>query len=471
MRKTKVICTIGPATETPEILEQLILGGMNVARLNLSHGSQKEHGPKIDAIIRLREKLGKAVAILLDTRGPEVRVGTMRDGGVEIEADTIIELTTENCIGDKKRIPVNYPGLPADIRMCKEILIDDGSIQLEVLAVEKSVIRCKVLNAGIIKTHKGVNVPGAKLTLPVLSDNDMNDIVFGIQRGIDYVAVSFTRRGADIREIRSFLDASGGTDVMIIAKIENSEGVENVKEILEYADGVMVARGDLGVEVSYEQVPFIQKDIIALSLLLGKPAIVATQMLDSMIVNPRPTRAEVSDIYNAVNEECSAIMLSGETAAGKYPLPCLNVMCRTAEYSEDRIDYKTRFFAFREPHKEIVTGAVTNAAVTTAWNIDAGAIIVLTVSGSTAFFISRLRPSIPIIAITPNKKVYYQLALNWGICSFQSEMYDDFEIMLKNAIDITRASGIVENGREVVIVAGIPVGKRGSTNCIRVETI
>ncbi len=471
MRKTKIICTIGPASENPAMLEKLIKNGMNVARLNFSHGSWKEHGVKIDIIQRLRKKLGMPVAVLLDTKGPEVRTGEMQNDGVEITTGPEIDLTIDECVGKSERIPVNYPGLVRDLGDCRTILIDDGNIRLDVLNKGKRDIRCRAANAGIVGTHKGVNIPGARLRLPVLSDKDKADIRFGIDKGIDYVAVSFTRSGKDITAVRKFLDESGGGNIRIIAKIENSEGVSNLESIMEYADGVMVARGDLGVEVSYEKVPFIQKDIIEHSLSLSKPAVVATQMLDSMISNPRPTRAEVSDIYNAVNEEASAIMLSGETAMGKYPLECLKVMSRTAEYTESRIDYNARFFAFRETHISTVAGALTNAAVNTACNLDAAAIVVLTTTGKTAFSISRLRPSVPVITVTPDEKVYNQLSLNWGVVPFLTVMQNDFENMIEDAVNITRKSAIVKKGATVVIVAGIPAGKSGGTNSLRVETV
>ena len=469
MRKTKIICTIGPASEGPEILEKLIENGMNIARLNLSHGSREEHGEQIDRIIRIREKLGGPVALLMDTRGPEIRTGKMRDGKVELKAGQEILLTIEDCVGDSGRIPVNYPGIVNDIGTCETVLIDDGNIQLKVLEIKENGIKCRAENSGTVKSEKGVNVPGARLDLPILSEKDRSDIIFGIQKGIDYVAVSFARSGNDIVEVRNFLDKNGGANVRIIAKIENEEGVGNAGEIMEMSDGVMVARGDLGVEVSFEQVPFIQKNIIRSSLSHAKPVVVATQMLESMISNPRPTRAEVSDVYNAVNEEASAVMLSGETAMGKYPLECLSVMSETCAFSESKIDYNKRFFAFRESQIGTITGAVTNAAVNTAINLDAKAIVVLTFSGRTAFSISRLRPSTPLIAITPHKKVYHQLALNWGVIPILTEMKDDFESLIQTAMDIARKSGLVQKNDKAVIVAGMPVGKTGYTNSVRVE--
>jgi len=471
MRKTKIICTIGPVSQNEETLEQLIRGGMNVARMNFSHGTHDEQGAKIDKLKQLRQKLSVPLAILLDTRGPEVRTGHMQNGAVELQAGQETVLTVESCEGTAQKIPVNYAGLIKDIGDNQTILIDDGSIRLKVLEVEETEIRCRAENGGIVRSRKGVNIPGAHLSLPVLSENDSDDILFGIKKGIDYVAVSFTRSKEDIQAVRSFLDSHGGGKIRIIAKIENSEGVDNMDAILNQADGVMVARGDLAVEVAYQQVPFIQKDIINCSLSLGKPVVVATQMLDSMIENPHPSRAEISDIYNAVNEETSTLMLSGETALGKNPLKCLKVMSDTAEYTESRIDYSSRFFAFREKKIDSATGAVSNAAVNTAYDLNAKALVVLTTSGHTAYSISRLRPSIPLLTFTPDLQVYHQLALNWGVIPFLTEREEDFERLINTVLNQTRQSKYVEAGDTVVIVAGIPAGQTGRTNTIRVEVL
>jgi len=471
MRKTKIICTIGPVSQNPEILEKLIKGGMNVARLNFSHGSTAEHGAKIDNLIRLREKLGVPLALLLDTKGPEVRTSIMKEGFAELERGEETFLTIEECLGTAQRIPVNYPGLIKDMGKCETVLIDDGNIRLKVMEIGKTDIRCRVENPGKVFSRKGVNLPGAELSLPILSEKDKSDLLFGIQKNMDYIAVSFTRSDQDIAAVRNFLKENGGEKIRIIAKIENSEGVEKLAQIIEAADGVMVARGDLGVEVPYEQVPFIQKDIIEHSLTSSKSVVVATQILDSMINNPNPTRAEVSDIYNAVNEEASAIMLSGETAIGSYPLQCLQVMSNTATYTETRLDYNSRFFAFREKHINSVTGAVAKGAVNTAIDLNAKAIIVLTTSGHTAFSISRLRPSVPLLTFTPDIKVYHQLAMNWGVIPFYTDIEENFEELMKTVLKRALQSKLVHKGDKVVMIAGIPVGEKGTTNTIRVEVL
>ncbi|MBI9102842.1 MAG: pyruvate kinase [Spirochaetales bacterium] len=470
MRKTKIICTVGPATDDEKILRKLIENGMNVARHNFSHGDHEEHKVRMDTIKKLRKELNQPVAILLDTKGPEIRTREI-PGGRVVKLGEEITLTTEEADITDDRIPLSYPDLTRDMAGVKSILIDDGNIELEVLAVGDKDIRCRVMNNGLIESRKGVNVPGAILKMPILSEKDKADILFGIENDVDYIAASFVRSEKDVLSIRHLLDKNGGKDIMIIAKIENGEGVDNIDEILALADGVMVARGDLGVEVSYDQVPFIQKEIIRKSQGKSKPAIIATQMLDSMIHNPRPTRAEVSDVYNAIFEAASSIMLSGETAKGDYPLECFKVMDKTALSSEAKVDYEHRFFASQATHVNSVTGAITNAAVTTAYNLAADAIIVLTTSGKTAFSISRLRPAIPIITITPRRKVYNQLALNWGIIPYVIDMKEDFEAMVKEAMDTARDSGIVKDGDLVVIVAGMPVGIAGRTNSIRIETV
>ena len=470
MRKTKIICTAGPATDDEKILRELIRRGMNVARLNFSHGTHEEHKLRIDTIKRLREELGKPVAIMLDTKGPEIRTREI-PGGREVKLGEEIILTTLQTPPEDGRISLSYEGLTGDMDGVSTILIDDGTIELEVLDVGPTDIKCRVLNSGVIESRKGVNVPGAVLKMPILSQKDREDILFGIANDVDYIAASFVRSEKDVLSIRHLLDENGGKNIMIVSKIENGEGVDNVDEIITLSDGVMVARGDLGVEVSYDIVPFIQKEIVGKSIAKAKPAIIATQMLDSMITNPRPTRAEVSDIYNAIYESASTIMLSGETAKGDYPLECFNVMDRTAVSSEERINYQNRFFASQAVHVNSVTGAVTNAAVTTAYNLDADAIIVLTTSGKTAFSIARLRPAVPIITITPSRKVYNQLSLNWGIIPFVIDMEEDFEVLIKEAMETAKNSGIVSDGDLVVIVAGMPVGIFGRTNSIRIETV
>jgi len=407
---------------------------------------------------------------MLDTKGPEVRTAALPDEGVPVKTGEALILTPEEFC-EPGEIPVNHPKLPGDVSAGDSILIDDGNLALKVTSVKGQKIHCQVLNNGLIESRKGVNVPGVNLSLPILSDKDKGDILFGISQEVDYIAASFVRNETDVLTIRHLLDENGGEEIKIISKIENAEGVENIDAILALSNGVMVARGDLGVEVSFEDVPFIQKEIIKKSRDLSKPVIIATQMLDSMIVNPRPTRAEVSDISNAIYESTSAVMLSGETAKGKYPFECLNVMRRTVEASEAKIDYRLRFFAIQSTQSGDITNAVTVAAVTTAYNLNANAILVLTKSGNTAMSISRLRPSIPIVTITPSESAYQKLAMNWGVTPMLQDMKADFEGLIRGAIEKAKESGIVKDGDLVVIVAGVPVGVTGFTNSLRIETV
>ncbi|MDF1567918.1 MAG: pyruvate kinase [Spirochaetaceae bacterium] len=470
MRKTKIICTLGPTTDE-EVIRRLILNGMNVARLNFSHESHDYHLNKINIVKRLRDELQKPVAILLDTKGPEIRTGLLPKEGVSVERGDVIVLSPDEYDAQVPRIPMTYENLYQDMGKNRTILIDDGHIELELISIEGKNLRCKALNPGVIKSKKGINIPGAELRLPSMSEKDKQDVLFGIENDVDYVAASFIHNEEDVLTIRRFLDDNGGEKIMIIAKIENAQGVDNIDSILALANGVMVARGDLGVEVSFEQVPFIQKTIIHKSIALSKPAIIATQMLESMIENPRPTRAEVSDIANAIYDFASAIMLSGETASGQYPVECLQTMAKIAQATEDNISYEQNFYSHRSEHSKNITGAITNATVSTAYSLEADAIIVLSTSGKTAFSISRLRPGIPIITATPRPKVYHQLALNWGVFPIRSQMQENFDDLLDSAMKLSRDTGIVNDGDLVVIAAGVPVGLAGTTNLIRIETI
>ncbi len=471
MRKTKIICTLGPATDKEGVLDELIQNGMNVARINFSHGNHEEHLERINMVKKLRKEHGRPVAILLDTKGPEIRTGTMPEGGVMLEAGNTVTLVPEEIIGDEHTIPITYPDLDKDMGDKKTILIDDGRVEIEVIAFENKNIKCRVVNTGKVSTKKGVNVPGVSLQLPAISEKDKSDILFGIKQDVEFIAASFVRKADDVLAIRNLLDKNGGEKIKIISKIENSEGVDNIDSILVISDGVMVARGDLGVEVSFEQVPQIQKSILKKSIAMSKPAIIATQMLDSMISSPRPTRAEVSDVANAIYDSTSAIMLSGETAAGKYPVQCLQVMAKTAELTENSIEYQKMYFANEMKKTHDITKAVTNAAVTTAYSLNADAIIVVTKSGRSATSISKFRPEYPIVACTPDKKAYYQLAINWGIYSVIAEEQNTFEELLESALTHSKESGIVKDGDLVVITAGVPVGCAGMTNLMRVETV
>lgn len=470
MKRSKIICTIGPATDDIDSMENLLKGGMNVSRLNFSHGTHQSHGETIARLKTVREKLNLPLAIMLDTRGPEVRTGALDSAGIAVEEGEEITLVFEDLCGEGD-IPVNYRKLSDDVSVGNRILIDDGIIALTVLQIKDSRIICRVDNAGTIESYKGVNVPGANLSLPILSDKDRKDILFGIEQEVDYIAASFVRDEGDVLSIRHLLDQNKGENIRIISKIENAEGVENIDEILALSDGVMVARGDLGVEVSFEDVPFIQKEIIKKAINEGKPVIIATQMLDSMIHNPRPTRAEVSDISNAIYESASAVMLSGETAKGKFPFECLRVMRRTVEASEEKINYRQRFFAQQESQSGDITHAVTVAAVTTAYNLDADAILVLTKSGRTAQTISMLRPSIPIVTITPSPSTYQKLSMNWGIIPLLLDNMENFEDLIKSATEKAKDAGIVKDGNLIILVAGVPVGHSGFTNTLRIETV
>lgn len=470
MRKTKIICTLGPATDE-SVIRSLIQNGMNVTRLNFSHQEHSYHLEKINIVRKLRKELNKPVAILMDTKGPEIRTGTLPEDGLKVERGEQIILSPEIFDEKTKNVPLTYENLHQDMGSNKTILIDDGQIELELQSISGNELHCKTLNPGLIKSRKGVNVPGAVLQLPSMSEKDKKDILFGIENDVDYLAASFIRNEDDVLSIRRYLNDNGGENILIIAKIENAQGVENIDGILALADGVMVARGDLGVEVSFEQVPLIQKTIIRKSLDLSKPAIIATQMLESMIENPRPTRAEVSDIANAIYDYTSAIMLSGETAVGKYPVECLKTMAKIAETTENDIPYERNFFALQGKHSNSITAAITKATVSTAYNLEANAIIVLSTSGKTAFSISRLRPDIPIITASPRIKVYHQLSMNWGVYPIRSEMEEIFEDLLESAMTLARDTNIVKDGDLVVITAGVPVGLAGTTNLIRIETI
>ena len=405
MRKTKVICTIGPASEKPEILEQLIKNGMNVARLNFSHGSFEEHGNRMKLIKELSTKCGKPVAILLDTKGPEIRLKTFKTGQVELNAGDVFTLCHDEIVGDETKVSITSEELFQDVTAGNRILLDDGLIELNVIKVEDKDIVCRVINGGKISDKKGVNVPDVHVSLPFLNDKDRNDILFGVKQDVDFIAASFVRCAEDVRQIRALLDVNGGKEIEIIAKIENAEGIRNIEEIIQVADGIMVARGDMGVEVPYEEVPAIQKMIIKKVYEAGKRVVTATQMLDSMQNNPRPTRAEATDVANAVYDGTSAVMLSGETAAGKYPVEALDAMVKIINKTESDIDYRKRFFQRDRKANPNITDAISHATCTTALDLNAAAILTVTLSGQSARMISRYRPFCDIIACTVKEKV------------------------------------------------------------------
>jgi pyruvate kinase len=472
LKKTKIVCTIGPASESEEVLEGLIKNGLNVARLNFSHGSYEEHKKRIDTIKKVRNKLDLPIGIMLDTKGPEIRTGKFKDGSVDLEEGQKFVLTTRDLIGDNTVGSITYDNLSNDVKVGDTILIDDGLIELEVIdIIEKTDIKCIVKNNGTVKDHKGINVPGVKTSLPAVTDKDIQDIKFGIENGIDFIAASFIRKAEDILDIRKILEENGANGIQIIAKIENHEGVDNIDKIIQVADGIMVARGDLGVEIFTEDIPIIQKSIIKKCNEVGKPVITATQMLDSMIRNPRPTRAEVTDVANAIIDGTDAIMLSGETAAGKYPIEAVKVMHNIATRTEEYLDYG-QILKIKSLGKEITTtNAISRATCNTAQDLGASAIVTATSSGYTARAVSKFRPKAPIIAATTSKDVMRKLSLIWGVYPVLSSNSDSTDEVIDLSIHSAMEKGYVNEGDLIVITAGIPVGVSGTTNLIKVHVI
>lgn len=470
--RTKIVCTIGPSSESEEVLEQLVNEGMSVARLNFSHGSIPEHKIKIDRIKKVREKLQRPVAIMFDTKGPEIRLGNLKDDMEPyLHVDDEYILTTEDIIGDEKIASITYKELPKDIKKGDSILIDDGLIELKVESVTGAKIHTKVVNGGFIKSKKGVNVPNVKLRLPSLTEKDIADLKFGVKEDIDFVAASFVRTKEDVLNIRSVLESEGMYNIQIISKIENKEGLENIDDIIEVSDGIMVARGDLGVEIPTEEVPIVQKEIIKKCNLKGKPVITATQMLDSMIRNPRPTRAEANDVANAVLDGSDAIMLSGETASGAYPVEAVKTMAKIARAMEGSIDYDELLREKILMNDRNITNSIGKSTCQIAADINADAIITATTSGGTSRAIAKFRPKNQIIAVTTDKKVRRQLSLTWGVEALLSEKIFSTDEVIANAVEISKAHGYVKSSDTVVLTAGVPVGLAGSTNLIKVQTV
>ncbi|MEF2243416.1 MULTISPECIES: pyruvate kinase [unclassified Paenibacillus] len=470
MRKTKIVCTIGPSSESLENTKKLIQAGMNVARLNFSHGDFEEHGNRIKNIKFANEEMGTSVAILLDTKGPEIRLGSLKEEYELIQGEEVT-LTTEEIVGDNKRMPVTYSNLPNDLTVGATVLIDDGLIGLSVERIEGTEIYCRVINSGPVKSKKGVNVPGVKISLPGITEKDANDIIFGIEQGIDFIAASFVRKASDVLEIRELLERHNAKHIQIISKIENQEGVDNLDEIIEVSDGLMVARGDLGVEIPPEEVPLVQKNMIKKCNRAGKPVITATQMLDSMQRNPRPTRAEASDVANAIFDGTDAIMLSGETAAGKYPVESVQMMARIAERAETALEYQEIFLKQASAQQMSVTESISQSVANSALELDAKAIITSTQSGFTARMVSKYRPKAPIIAVTTDEKVMRHLALSWGVMPLKGTDADTTDEMFEIAVKNTLATGLLSLGDTVVITAGVPVGRAGTTNLIKIHHI
>lgn len=471
MRKTKIICTLGPATEDDQVLRQLMIEGMNVARFNFSHGDHEQHRKNLERVRKLREELGLPIAALLDTKGPEIRVKNFKDGKINLENGQEFILTTREIEGDEHAVSITYDNLVNDISVGNRILIDDGLISMKVQAVTDTDIICVVENGGPVSNHKGVNVPNVSLSMPYVSDKDRDDIIFGIEQGFDFIAASFVRTADDILEIRDILSQHNCNFINIIAKIENMQGVENIDEIIRVSDGVMIARGDMGVEIPFEDVPSIQKMIIKKVYNAEKIVITATQMLDSMMKNPRPTRAEATDVANAIYDGTSAIMLSGETAAGMYPVEALKTMVRIAERTEADIDLVKRFNNRGSLVNPDITNAIAHATCTTAMDLNASAIVTVTKSGKTARMISKYRPVCPIIGCTPYENVWRQLNLSWGVMPLMVEEKTNTDDLFEHAIEQAEKAGLVKQGEITVITAGVPLGVSGTTNLIKVHVV
>lgn len=471
MRKTKIICTLGPATDNDEILRQLMLNGMDVARINMSHQDHKIHKKRIDAVKKMREELGLPVALLLDTKGPEIRTGNFNAPKVHLEKGQTFTLTTEDVIGDETIASISFKGLPQDVTRGSRILIDDGLIELRVMECTDTTIVCTVVNGGFVSSHKSINVPGVHLSLPFVSEKDKSDLEFAVEQGFDFIAASFTRSAEDLLQMKAELHKHNCNNIRIIAKIENADGVDNIDDIINIADGIMVARGDLGVEIPLEDIPIIQKKLIKKAYNAGKQVITATQMLDSMMKNPRPTRAESTDVANAIYDGTSAIMLSGETAAGDYPIEALKTMAAITERTECDIDYLGRFKRRDIETLPNVTSAISHATCTTAHDLGAVAIMTVTKSGKTARMISKYRPNCPIISGTTDPTVLRQMNLSWGVIPLMIEEKDNTDELFDHVVDVARQNDLVHNGDLVVITAGIPLGVSGTTNMLKVHLV
>ena len=470
IRKTKIVCTMGPNLFEKHLIAPLMKAGMNVARFNFSHGTYETHQHYYDEVCRIRDELGLPVATMLDTKGPEIRVRSFKNGRVTLQNGQLFTLTTDEVEGDEERVSITYKELPQDIAVGSSILTDDGLIGMQVERIDGADIVCRVLNGGVVSNNKGVNIPNAHLSMPFISEKDHQDILFAIKNGYDFIAASFTRCADDIMQIRHILQENNCHTINIIAKIENMEGVENIDEILRVVDGVMVARGDLGVEVPLEDVPSLQKKLIQRGIAAGKPVITATQMLDSMIKNPRPTRAEATDVANAIYDGTSAIMLSGESAVGAYPVEAVETMVRIALRAEADMDYIRRFSRDTSASTD-VTNAISHATVTSAHDLNASAIITVTKSGSTARILSRYRPACVIVGCTTEKHVWRQLALSWGTVPLMIAEESNTDDLFEHAVDAAVQNGLVHDGELVVLTAGVPLGISGTTNLMKVHVV
>lgn len=472
MRKTKIICTLGPSTDDDDILRKLMIEGMNVARFNFSHGDHAQHKRNMERIMKFRTELNLPVATLLDTKGPEIRVKDFKNGKIELKPGQTFTLTTDEVEGDEKMVSITYKNLVNDVKPGNTILIDDGLIEMTVEEIKGEDIVCKVINGGFVSNHKGVNVPGAILSMPYISEVDLADIVFGVEHGFDFIAASFVRTREDIQEVRKIVE-DRGSKIKIIAKIENMQGIQNLEEIINVADGIMVARGDMGVEIPLEEVPILQKKMIKMAVAQGKHVITATQMLESMIKNPRPTRAEATDIANAIYDGTTAIMLSGESAAGLYPVEAVKTMSRIAERAEQDIDYRGRMQRVKEDRQETpdITTAISYATCSVASDLKAAAIITVTMSGFTANMIARYKPGCQIIGCTLDEKVYRQLNLLWGVKPVMIQKERTTDALFEEAVFKAKQAGLVKTGDTVVITAGVPLGVVGKTDMIHVVEV
>jgi len=472
MRKTKIICTIGPASDSESVLKEMMLAGMNVARLNFSHGNHADHAEKINLIKKLRKELGIPVAILADTKGIEIRLRAFENGSVELKTGDRFTFTTKDIVGNKEKGSVDFPQLCESVKEGSRVLVDDGLCEFIVLKVSGEEVECEVQNDAVIKDKKSVNLPGTKLDVPFISETDKADLEFGIAHDVDFFALSFTRNANDVNDVKNFLEERGRTDIKLISKIENREGVDNIEEIIDASGGVMVARGDMGVEIPFEELPYIQKKIISECYTKGKIAIVATQMLESMTNNPRPTRAEISDVANAVYDYASAVMLSGETSVGKYPVKTIETIIKIAEHAEAAINYKEMMdknFLF-SGKDESITDAISHATCATAHCLDASAILAVTLSGTTARLISRFRPQTKIIGATPFKKTYYQLAMSWGVTPVMNKYIEDGDELIHDAVETIENKGFVKSG-DLIAITGSTRYSPGEINSIQVYII
>ena len=471
LRRTKIICTLGPASDSEAMIKKLILAGMDAARLNFSHGTHESHLALLTKLKHVRDDMGAAVATILDTKGPEIRVKKFEAGTVELHTGDSFILTTDEVPGTAERVSVTYDKLHEELSPGNRVLIDDGLVELVVREIRGHDVVCEVENGGALSSNKSINVPDVSIHLPFLTEKDKSDLRFAVEQEFDFVAASFVRTAQDVRDIRAWLDQCGGKDIRIISKIENREGVDNLQEIIAASDGLMVARGDLGVEIPAQEVPILQKRMISACIRQGRPVITATQMLDSMIRNPRPTRAEVSDVANAVFDGTSCVMLSGETAGGKYPLEAVETMAKTVVAAEGATNYWNRFTKAGFTGSGVITDAITHACCQTAMDLGAHAILTATQSGYSARNISRFRPACPIYAMTPTERVRRQLAISWGVQPFLVGQVDSTDRLFSMCVQCARKEGVVEPGQTVVITAGIPIGVGGSTNLLKAQVV